>query len=197
MPHSFFFSANREPSALSAVVARNIRRLRLNRGLTAEELAQLAAIDPLDVNQLEIGKGEPTLSTAWKLANALDVPFAALMAEHAPGGTVITRREKAKTIVSENLGLASRALFPFSEDARVEFYELRLAPDHRELSEPHAIGTREFLHVAEGTLEVAVGREPPSRVNKGDTIQFTADLPHSYRNLAAMPATAYLVMTYR
>ena len=88
-------------------------------------------------------------------------------------------------------------MFPFSEDARVEFYELRLAPDHRELSAPHAIGTREFLHVAEGALQVAVGREPPSRVNKGDTIQFTADLPHSYRNLTAMPATAYLVMTYR
>jgi quercetin dioxygenase-like cupin family protein len=54
-----------------------------------------------------------------------------------------------------------------------------------------------MLHVAEGTLEVVVGREPPYRVNKGDTIQFPADLPHSYRNLSAMPATAYLVMTYQ
>jgi quercetin dioxygenase-like cupin family protein len=119
------------------------------------------------------------------------------MADHAPGGTVITRKERAKVIVSENLGVASRALSPFDEVSRVEFYELRVAPDHRETSQPHAMGTREMLHVAEGALEVVVGREPPYRVNKGDTIQFPADLPHSYRNLTALPATAYLVMTYQ
>jgi transcriptional regulator with XRE-family HTH domain len=197
MPQSIFRSADRSPSALSAIVAHNIRRLRFRRGLTVEKLAQLADINLLTVDQMENGKGEPTLALAWKLATALDVPFAALMAEHARGGTVITRKEKAKTIVSETLGVASRALFPFDEEARAEFYELRLAPDHHETSQPHAAGTCEMLHVAEGALEVTVGREPPHRVNKGDTIQFSADLPHSYRNLTAMPATAYLVMTYQ
>ncbi|HEY4265375.1 MAG TPA: cupin domain-containing protein [Micropepsaceae bacterium] len=197
MAQTIFRSANRETSALAATIARNIRRLRFRRGLTVEKLAQLAEINLLTVDQMESGKGELTLALAWKLANALDVPFAALMAEHAPGGTVITRKDRAKVIVSENLGVASRALFPFDEDARVEFYELRIAPDHRETSQPHAVGTREMLHVAEGAFEVSVGREPPYRVNKGDTIHFLADLPHSYRNLTAMPATAYLVMTYQ
>jgi transcriptional regulator with XRE-family HTH domain len=197
MPQSIFRSADREPSALSATIARNIRRLRFRRGFTVERLAQLADVNLLTVDQMENGKGEPTLALAWKLANALDVPFAALMAEHAPGGTVITRKERAKVIVSENLGVASKALFPFDEDGRVEFYELRVAPDHRETSQPHAAGTREMLHVAEGALEVIVGREPAYRVNKGDTIQFPADLQHSYRNLTALPVTAYLVMTYQ
>ena len=95
-----------------------------------------------------------------------------------------------------NLGLASRALVPFDEEARTEFYELKFAPDHHEISDPHPAGTREMLHVAEGALEIGVGREPVYRVNKGDTIQFQADLPHSYRNLSPMPAVAYLVMTY-
>ena len=197
MPRSILHSAERGPSELSMTFARNIRRLRFHRGMTPEKLAQLAEIDPALVDQMENGKGEPTLALAWKLATALEVPFAALMAEHAAGGTVITRKDRAKVIVSADLGLASRALFPFDKDAGVEFYELRLAPHHHETSEPHAARTREMLHVAEGTLEVVVGREPPYRVNKGDTIQFPADLPHSYRNLSAMPATAYLVMTYQ
>jgi transcriptional regulator with XRE-family HTH domain len=196
MPPSIFRSTGAEPSALSTLVARNIRRLRFRRGLTVEKLAELAGINLLTMDQMENGKGEPTLALAWKVATALDVPFAALIAEHAPGGTVITRKERAKVIVSENLGLASRALFPFDEEAGVEFYELRLAPDHHERSQPHATGTCEMLHVAEGALEISVGREPPYRVNKGDTIQFPADLPHSYRNPTALPATAYLVMTY-
>jgi transcriptional regulator with XRE-family HTH domain len=197
MMQSIFRFADREPSVLSATIARNIKRLRFRRGFTTEKLAQLADINLLTVDQMEAGKGEPTLSLAWKLANALDVPFAALIAEHAPGGTVITRKDRAKMIVSENLGLASRALFPFDEETRTEFYELRFAPDHCEISKPHPAGTREMLHVAEGVLEIGVGREPLYRVNKGDTIQFQADLPHSYRNLSQMPAIAYLVMTYQ
>jgi transcriptional regulator with XRE-family HTH domain len=197
MAQPIFRSAERGPSELSAIFARNIRRLRFRRGLTVERLAQLADINLLILDRMENGKGEPTLALAWRLATALEVPFAALLAEHAAGGTVVTRKDRAKVVVSADLGLASRALFPFEEEAGVEFYELRLAPNHVETSEPHAARTREMLHVAEGALEITVGREPPTRVNKGDTIQFPADLPHSYRNLSAMPATAYLVMTYQ
>jgi len=197
MAQSIFRFADREPSPLSATIARNIRRLRFRRGLTTEKLAQLADVNLLTVDQMEHGNGEPTLALAWKLANALDVPFAALIADHAPGGTVITRKDRAKMIVSANLGLASRALFPFDEDARTEFYELKFAPDHHEISKPHPAGTREMLHAAHGMLEISVGREPLYRVNQGDTIQFSADLPHSYRNLSSSPAVAYLVMTYQ
>jgi quercetin dioxygenase-like cupin family protein len=50
--------------------------------------------------------------------------------------------------------------------------------------------------VAQGALEVIVGREPAHLVNKGDSICFPADLPHAYRNLTSAPATLYLVMTY-
>jgi transcriptional regulator with XRE-family HTH domain len=197
MPQLVFRSADRGPSVLSATIGRNIRRLRFRRGLTVERLAQLADVNLLLVDQMETGKCEPSLAVAWRLADALDVPFAALIAEHAPGGTVITRKDRAKVFVSQDLGLASRALSPFDEESRVEFYELRLAPHHVENSRPHAARTQEMLHVAEGALEVTVGREAPHQVNKGDTIQFTADLPHSYRNLTALPATAYLVMTYQ
>lgn len=197
MPQSILRSPGHGPSELSTTFARNIRRLRFRAGLTPELLAQLAGTDVATLQQMESGKGEPTLALAWKLATALGVPFAALMAEHAAGGTLVTRKDRAKTVVSGDLGLASRALFPFDAETGVEFYELRLAPHHCETSRPHAAGTREMLHVADGALEVVVGREPPYRVNKGDTIQFPADLPHSYRNLSAMPATAYLVMTYQ
>ena len=79
----------------------------------------------------------------------------------------------------------------------MEFYELRLAPHYREASAAHAPGTVEFLFVANGTVEVTVGREPDYLVSEGDTICFPADLPHGYRNVTADPASIYLVMTYR
>lgn len=184
------------PSTLSAAFARNARRLRGERGHSLEALAALAKVDPSALEQVEAGKGEPTLEFAWIIANALGVSFAALIAEQAPRGSIVIRKNKTNLIVSEDLGLTTRPLFPAQEDQGVEFYELRLAPHHHEVSEPHRFGTVEILFVAQGSLEVTVGREPGHLVNKGDTICFPADLPHAYRNLTAEPATLYLVMTY-
>ena len=184
------------PTSLAVIFARNLRRLRFQRGLTLERLAEHADINLLALTQLEDGKGEPSLASAWKIAAALDVPFASLIAGQAPRGAVLLRKDKANQFVSESRGLTSRALFAPEDAQRTEFYELRLAPHHRENSEPHALGTSEILHVTQGALEVTVGREPPYLVNKGDTIVFPADLPHSYRNLTDLPALLYLVMTY-
>jgi quercetin dioxygenase-like cupin family protein len=136
------------------------------------------------------------LAIAWTVASILDVPFAQLIAGEAPRGAVKLRYDKAKMFVSASRGLCSRALFLPEESERTEFYALRLAPNHRESSPPHATGSREILHVAEGRIEVTVGREPPHFVDAGDTIIFPADLPHSYRNLTGLPAALYLVMVY-
>ena len=185
------------PSALAVSIARNLRRLRAHRGLSLEQLAEEVGIVADSLDEIEAGSRGPTLEAAWKLAIALDVPFTALIAEQVARGAVVVRKDNAKIIVSRDLGLTTRALLPFEEGRGVEFYELRLAPHHKESSEPHAPGTEEFLLVAKGALEVTVGSEPPNIVNEGDTMCFPADLPHAYHNLAAEPATLYLIMTYR
>jgi quercetin dioxygenase-like cupin family protein/DNA-binding XRE family transcriptional regulator len=194
--HLHFHSADGAPTTLSTTFARNFRRIRGERGYSLEMLATLADVDLPALDQVDTGKGEPTLEFAWRIANALEVPFAALIADQAPRGSVVIRKSKASLIVSEDLGLTTRALFPSLQDQGVEFYELRLAPHHHEISDPHRPGTAEILFVAQGDLEVTVGREPAHLVNRGDTIYFPADLPHSYRNLTSNPATLYLVMTY-
>jgi transcriptional regulator with XRE-family HTH domain len=188
---SHFSAADGAPSALAATVARNLCRLREHRGYSLDLLAERTGIDVPALDQVEAGKGEPPLESAWKIATALDVPFAALIADQAPRGAVVMRKNEAKVIVSEDLGLTTPALLPFEDGRRVEFYEWRLAPHHREASAAHALGTREFLFVANGTVEVTVGREPDYLVSEGDTIGFPADLPHGYRNVMADPASLF------
>jgi len=184
------------PTHLSIVFARNMKRLRVKRGYSLKQMAELAQIDPLVLRQIEDGRAEPPLALAWTVASILDVPFAQLIAGAAARGTVVLRHDKVRLLVSESRGLCSRALFLPEEGQRTEFYSLRLAPNHRESSPPHATGSREILHVAEGRIEVTVGREPPHFADAGDTIIFPADLPHSYRNLTGLPAALYLVMVY-
>jgi transcriptional regulator with XRE-family HTH domain len=57
--------------SLDGIVARNIRRLRLERGLSQEALAFDAGIDRTYVSRLERGRENPTVAVLEKLARAL------------------------------------------------------------------------------------------------------------------------------
>ncbi len=148
------------------------------------------------LGQIETGKSVPTISLLWKVANALNVPFANLLQTEVSRGAVVLRRTDAKLLTSSQGQFTSRALFPFEGGGRVEFYELRIAPLHRESAEPHASGTRENLFVASGVVEITAGAEKPLTLAEGDAILFDADVPHVYKNLVATEAVLYLVMTY-
>jgi transcriptional regulator with XRE-family HTH domain len=111
------------------------------------------------LGQIETGKSTPTISLLWKVATALDVPFATLLAAETTSGTAVLRREEAKLLSSSDGRFTSRALFPFDSERRVEFYELRLAPNHREDAEAHAAGTKENLIVTRGTVEITSAHE--------------------------------------
>jgi transcriptional regulator with XRE-family HTH domain len=181
---------------LPAVLGRNLRRLRTRRGHSLERLAKLSGVSRAMLGQIETGKSTPTIGLLWKVATALDVPFANLLAADATSGTALLRRDEAKVLSSSDGRFTSRALFPFDSERRVEFYELRLAPNHREDADAHAPGTRENLVVVKGTIEIATAQERPVTLSEGDAIVFEADIAHSYRNLGSTEALLYLVMTY-
>jgi transcriptional regulator with XRE-family HTH domain len=181
---------------LPAILGRNLRRLRTRRGHSLERLAKLSGVSRAMLGQIETGKSTPTISLLWKVATALDVPFANLLAADATSGTTVLRRGDSKLLSSSDGRFTSRALFPFDSERRVEFYELRLASNHREDAEAHAPGTRENLVVVKGAVEIATAQERPVTLGEGDAIVFEADIAHSYRNLGSTEAVLYLVMTY-
>jgi transcriptional regulator with XRE-family HTH domain len=181
---------------LPLIVGRNLRRLRIRQGHSLERLAKHSGVSRAMLGQIETGKSTPTIGLLWKVATALGVPFASLIAVDDARGNLILRRASAKLLSSNQGRFTSRALFPFDSERRVEFYELRISPLHREDAEPHAFGTRENVAVAKGTVEIISGSERPATLNEGDAILFEADVPHSYRNLGTEEAILFLVMTY-
>ena len=186
-----------DPSAdLPSIVGRNLRRLRTRQGHSLERLAKLSGVSRAMLGQIETGKSAPTISLLWKVATALGVPFANLLAVQGASGTTVLRRDNAKVLASSDGRFTSRALFPFDNERRIEFYELRLAPRDNESAEAHAPGTRENLIVVQGAVEIVVGQDRPIALAEGDAILFEADVPHKYRNLGPTEAGLYLVMTY-
>jgi transcriptional regulator with XRE-family HTH domain len=56
------------------MLAQNIRKLRLKKGLSQEKLARLADISNATLVKIEAGVAkEPTITTVTKLANALEI----------------------------------------------------------------------------------------------------------------------------
>jgi transcriptional regulator with XRE-family HTH domain len=66
---------------LILLFARNVRRLRLKKGITQEELAFEAEIDLTYVGGIERGKRNPSLLVMGRIANALSVPLVRLLSE--------------------------------------------------------------------------------------------------------------------
>jgi transcriptional regulator with XRE-family HTH domain len=64
-----------------AVVAKNVGRLRRQRGLTQEELAFRAKIDLTYMGGIERGRRNPSLLVMARIAKALSVPLPKLLSE--------------------------------------------------------------------------------------------------------------------
>jgi transcriptional regulator with XRE-family HTH domain len=176
-------------------VGESLRRIRNDRGLSLEKLAQIAGVSRAMLGQIELGQSTPTITTLWKISRALDVPFSALLSGKESHGTTLLRASQTRRLTNENGTFVSRALFPLGGPRRVEFYELKLAPGAEEHAVPHSHGTTEMLAVNRGHIEVHIRGETYS-IAEGDVLTFEADAPHIYRNVINTESLAYLVMTY-
>jgi transcriptional regulator with XRE-family HTH domain len=180
---------------LTPILGANLRRLRIRRGLSLERLARASGVSRAMLGQIELGQSTPTINVVWKIARSLAVPFSALISHCLRPRTAVLRAERAKVLTSADGSFVSRALFPYDEARKVEFYELRLRPRGRESAEAHPAGTTENLIVSAGTLSLSVEAERFT-LGAGDAVFFEADVPHEYFNPGDVDAVMYLVMTY-
>src|ERR1051325_5174042 len=111
---------------LTPAVAANVRRLRTKQGLSLDALARASGVSRAMLGQIELRQSTPTINVLWKIARALNVPFSALIAEQRPARAKLMPAPDASILTSRDGTFSSRALFPFDEPRKVEFYELRL-----------------------------------------------------------------------
>jgi XRE family transcriptional regulator, aerobic/anaerobic benzoate catabolism transcriptional regulator len=71
-----------ETEAFLAAIGREVRRHRAKRGMTRRQLAEASATSERYLAQIEGGDGNPSVSVLRAIAQALDLPAAALLPEH-------------------------------------------------------------------------------------------------------------------
>ena len=70
-------------AAFLAAIGREVRRHRAKRGMTRRQLAQASLASERYLAQIESGAGNPSVSVLRAIAQALDLPVAALLPEPA------------------------------------------------------------------------------------------------------------------
>jgi quercetin dioxygenase-like cupin family protein len=69
----------------------------------------------------------------------------------------------------------------------VELWDWTLCPGDQHTSEAHAPGTKELVHVQEGSITVEVA-DQSIVLGVGDAVTFPGDVAHSYANPHSRPA---------
>lgn len=67
------------------LVGRNVRRIRIEKGLTQEQLAERAGVSQFYISLLENGGRNPTVVSLWELSQALGVSHVDLVLPDGEG----------------------------------------------------------------------------------------------------------------
>ncbi len=172
-------------------LAKNIRGLRERRGLTQQQISEVAGVPRATWATLESGVSNPTLAVLIKVADALQIRLEELIgppqetAQHYPKESLPVRARGTAQI---------RRLLPAALPG-LEIERMELPPGGHFTGVPHTPGTREYLTCERGALEVFVAGETFS-LAVGDVVVFRGEERHSYRNPGRSPAVGYAVVAF-
>lgn len=179
-------------------VGQALAALREQQALTLDELSRRAGVSKSMLSQIERAQANPTVAVVWRLANALGVPLADLLAEapRAEAAAIVTvAAQDTPTLGAADSPCQLRILGPIDLAGQFEWYELTLQPGGALDSAGHEPGSREHLSVLAGQVEVKCG-DASARLRPGETARYAADRPHAIRNTGRSTVQALLVVLH-
>lgn len=188
-----------EEAAAPPPVGATIQVIRTEQKLSLDALSKRSGVSKSMLSQIERNLTNPTVAILWKLANALNVSVAEILAldEKAPVPPSISLTPAHSTPVIKNVDgtCELRILGPVDLAGKVEWYELTIQPSGILASDPHEKGSKEHLTVLAGQLIVKAGTAE-QKLKLGDTARYSGDIHHSITNPGKTAATALMVIEY-
>jgi transcriptional regulator with XRE-family HTH domain len=179
---------------LNILVAQNLKKIREEKKLSLDKLAELTGVSKSMLGQIERGESSPTIATVWKISNGLKVSFTALL-NPPPADSALVRKETIQPLFEDSGRYRLYPFFPIEEGRRFEIYTVEIEEGGHLSAEAHPEGTQEFLTVFSGELTVSVNQQNYLAA-AGDSIRFRADRPHEYHNSGKGLARISLVIHY-
>lgn len=180
------------------LVGKNIQRLRKEKGLSMDALAERSQVSKAMLSQIEKDKVNPTVGLLYRIAEGLNLQLQDLLAMDRPKVHFeVKEKESSPVILSDDAKCEIQILSPPNMIESVELYILHLQPGGKLESLPHFAHTEEITTCLEGAVEVLAGEEK-QMLKPYVSVHYSADVPHTIRNGSTKKrAVAYLAVRYQ
>jgi transcriptional regulator with XRE-family HTH domain len=182
-------------------LGRRVAAYRADRGLKVSELARRVGVSPSLISQIERQQSQPSVSTLFALAEALEVPVDAFFEEGRSSkpasvggdGQYVVRRDERSTIDIEG-GVRWERLTPLPLHG-LDFLEIVYEPGTESHPQLYRHPGTEMVLVLDGRLDIHIGFQR-NELFVGDSIHFPSSLPHRYVNPTDKETRAVTVLLH-
>lgn len=175
------------------IIAENIKKTRIARGLSIEQLADLAGLTKGYISKIEKSPKAPPFSTLAKIALALSTDITLLISTNSETAQdipiSIVRADERKDVMSVR-GHHYEALAHKKLGKNMEPYIITPTLESETVFSHEG---EEFMYVLEGTHEIIYGNKRYV-LKEGDSAYFDSAVPHSGRRLSKKKAQILVVM---
>jgi transcriptional regulator with XRE-family HTH domain len=170
-----------------------VRATRLGRSLSLAAAAARAGVSRSMLSAVERGAKVPTVLVLDRIATALDTTIARLLGEER-AARVVVLRHAAQDVARDPSGWERRILSPVLPGVEFELMRTTIgAGVDAGVFAPHARGSREYLAMERGTLQLTIDGTPYT-LRAGDSVYYAGDCHHQFANPGREPCVYYLAI---
>lgn len=162
--------------AAKEALAGNVRRLRLARGMSLRDLAEVTGSSKALLSQIERGVANPTIGVLTRVAGALDVTLHELVRSPLLAPQLVAGDWGDLASLDE---VAVRTIFTSFERRRLEISEAALPAGDSSSKSSHGRGSEEYAYLLDGAVTVT-SNGWSVELAPGDGLRFSAEFDHVY-----------------
>jgi transcriptional regulator with XRE-family HTH domain len=182
-----------QQDAVSVNIGERLRELREARNISMRALATRSGLSANALSMIERGRASPSVSTLYKLADALGISITSFFGSDMEKKQVVFLKAEERTRVSFTRGIFE-ALGGEQFAGRVEPFMLTLENNANSGPRTMAHTGHEFVFCLRGELEYQVERQV-YELTAGDSLLFAAHLKHRWKNAGGKVATALIIIS--
>ncbi|MBZ4661987.1 MAG: Cupin 2, conserved barrel domain protein [Thermotoga sp.] len=172
-------------------IGEKLRKLRLSKGLTQEELAERTDLSRSFISQLESDKTSPSIDTLERILEALGTDLKHFFSD-VEEERVVFKKEERVPVYDEPEGVKSEILMSGVEDKEIDPILVTLEPGAQTEEESYHEGS-EFGFVIQGRIDLYLD-DKRYRLKEGDCFYYKAGKKHYVKNSGKKKAVLLWIM---
>jgi transcriptional regulator with XRE-family HTH domain len=173
-----------------------IREVRERRKMTLREVAAKAGVSESLISQIERNRISPAIDTLLKIIDILEIDLDFIFRDFNKDRAVnlVRANEKKRAVVGGVVYEQLSHTLSSSEEHAIEAYFLEIPPGGKSGDDEYGHIGKELGVIIKGKGECTVGKRV-FLLKEGDSISFSADVPHQLRNIGNKPLRAFWIIT--